>query len=73
MSECEEVEQWVELGATLRMTQSDLDSIEHSHGEDPARCKRELFKVQWPCAVKTLNKGHLGYIECVLNSYSEKV
>ena len=46
MSECEEVEEWAELGAALHMTQSDLDDIEHSHVGDPDRCHRELFKVQ---------------------------
>ena len=52
MSECEEVgQEWAELGATLRMTQSDLDNIEHSHGEDPDRCRRELFKVKYPSIV----------------------
>ena len=45
MSECEETEHWVELGAAMHIPQSELDSIEHSHGEDPARCRRELFKV----------------------------
>ena len=45
MSECDDVKEWVELGAALHMPQSDLDNIEHSHGDDPARCRRELFKV----------------------------
>ena len=26
-------------------TQSELDNIEHSYGDNPARCRRELFKV----------------------------
>ena len=46
MSVCDDVMEWVELGASLHTPQSDLDNIEHTHGEDPARCRRELFKVQ---------------------------
>ena len=46
MSECDEVKEWVELGAALHMPQSDLDIIENAHSDDPARCRRELFKVR---------------------------
>ena len=45
MSECDDVEEWVELGAALHTPQSELDNIEHSHRDNPARCRRELFKV----------------------------
>ena len=41
---CHDVMEWVELGATLHMPQSDLDNID-CHEEDPARCRQELFKV----------------------------
>ena len=41
---CDDVMEWVELGATLHMPQSDLDNID-CHEEDPARCRQELFKV----------------------------
>ena len=46
MSVCDDVTEWVELGAALHTPQSDLDAIEQSHGDDPARCRRELFKVK---------------------------
>lgn len=46
MSECDDVAEWVELGAALHTPQSELDNIEHSHGDNPARCRRELFKVR---------------------------
>ena len=49
MSECDDVVEWVELGAALHTPQSELDSIENSHGDDPARCRRELFKVGSTC------------------------
>ena len=45
MSVCDEVSDWMELGAALTTPQSELDNIEHIYGEDPARCRRELFKV----------------------------
>ena len=56
MSVCDDVMEWVELGASLHTPQSDLNNIEHTHGEDPACCRRELFKVQ------TL---HTMYIHCI--------
>ena len=46
MSECDDVIEWVELGAALHISQSDLDNIEHIHRGDVARCRRELFKVR---------------------------
>ena len=46
MSECDDVVEWVELGAALHISQSDLDNIEHIHRGDVARCRRELFKVR---------------------------
>ena len=63
MSVCDDVMEWVELGASLHTPQSDLDNIEHTHGEDPARCRRELLKV---ITVKYMYMHIHVYAHCIL-------